>query len=256
MSEHDWTDPQGRVAEAAVADHGSPNLGERITDVFTAPTRAMRAVAERPSWWLPALISFVVVAVFTLVNVQQMTVSQLEVQLETASGPQAEALQQQLELFEDPPGWLRAFSALGGGVGVVLGGLIFAMVCHLFIRLSEGQGRLGQSVGVVFWAGLIVYSLKTLLTWIILVVTGSVRASSLTAAALIGDGNPQSVPTMLGNLLGDPFVWWMLYVVMVGMAVVHRMAFTRAATVVVATYLLLVAIMTGFGLLGTLVSGA
>lgn len=256
MTEHDWTDPHGHAADTPIAGRGSPNLGERITDVFVAPTRAMRAVADRPAWWLPALISFLVVAVFTLVNVQQVTIAQLEGQLETASGPQVEALEQQLSLFEDPPAWLRVFSGLGGGVGVVLGGLIFALVCHLFIRLSEGQGRLGQSVGVVFWAGLIVYSFKTLLTWVVLVVTGSVTASSLTLAAVVGDGNPQSVPTMLGNLLGDPFVWWMLYVVMVGMAVAHRMAFNRAATVVVATYLLLVAIMTGFGLLGTLMSGA
>jgi hypothetical protein len=248
------TDPSELGTEQPIL--GSPTLGERITDVFVAPTRAMHAVARQPAWWLPALISFTVVALFTLVNVQELTLAQLEAQLETASGQQAEVLASQIELFEDPPAWLRAFSALGGGVGVVFGGLIFALFCHLFIRLSEGQGRLGQTVGVVFWAGLIAYAFKTLLAWIVLVVTGSVRLSSLSAAAFIGDGNPQSLPTLLGNLLGDPFVWWMLFVVMVGMAVAHKLAFARAATVVAATYLLLAAIMTGFSLVGTLVSGA
>ncbi len=123
------TEPVQPMTESAAADLGSPTLGERITDVFVAPGRAMLATANRPAWWLPALISCLVILLFTMVNVQQITTVQREAQLEEASSDQAAMLEKQLELFEDPPVWLRALSGLGAAVGVLVGGLIFAMVC-------------------------------------------------------------------------------------------------------------------------------
>ncbi len=87
-------------------------------------------------------------------------------------------------------------------------------------------------------------------------VTGSVRATGLTVAALLGEANPQSLPVVAANLFGDPFVWWMLFVVVLGMAIAHKLTAARAATVVLVTYLLLAAIMMGFTLLGQLMSGA
>ncbi|MEZ4386677.1 MAG: YIP1 family protein [Candidatus Krumholzibacteriia bacterium] len=250
------TEPSLASPDQSDLDPGSPSLGERVSDVFVAPVRAMRAVAVRPAWWLPALLAFLVVGLFTLANVQQLMTAQMEARLETATSQQAAAIEQQLEMFADPPVWLRVLTAVGAGLGVVVSGLIFALVCHLFLRLSEGQGRLGQSVGVVFWAGLIAYGLKTILGWIVLVATGSVRATGLTAAALLPDANQQSVGVVVANLLGDPFAWWMLAVIALGMAVCHRLQVSRAAVVIVATYLLLGAVMVGLTLIQQFVSGA
>ncbi|MBD3220709.1 hypothetical protein GF314_05660 [bacterium] len=236
---------------------GSPTLGERISDVIVAPVRAMTATAERPMWWAPALLVFVVMFLYTALNAHLLMPAQTEMQLENAPAGQVEMLEEQLELFRDPPIWLRILSGLGAGFGVtILGGLVFALITHMFLKLSEGEGRLGQSVGVVFWAGLIAYGLKPIISWVILLATGSVHAAGLTVASLLPDPDPGSVTYVLASMFGDPFVWWMIGVVAIGMAIAHRMTFGRATTVVVATYLLLSAILVGFTLVGQAVSGA
>jgi hypothetical protein len=253
MTDHQPTSPTDSAGPPA----GSPSLGERISDVFVAPTRAMIATAANPAWWLPALIVFVIMFLFTAVNAHLLMPAQTEMQLQHASGAELEALEQQMAMFEDPPVWLRIVSGLGAGFGVtILGGMIFALIVHLFLRLSEGSGRLGQTVGVVFWSGLIAYGLKTVLAWVVLVVTGSAQAAGLTLASLFPDPDPQSLPYLLATLFGDPFVWWMLAVAVIGMACAHRLTWGRAATVVAATYVLLSAVLVGFNLLGQAVSGA
>jgi len=239
-----------------VADAGSPSLGERITDVFVAPRRAMAATALKPAWWLPALLSLAIVGVFTAVNVHTITPAQLEAQLESAPAAQVPVLEQQLEMFMDPPTWLRVVTGLGAGVGVFVGGAVFAMICHLFLKLSEGRGRMGQSMGVTFWAGLIAYGLKSLLSWGVLVATGSVKAMSLTAVALLPDFDPSSMPAMIASFFGDPFLWWMLVVVVIGMARAHTLPTRSAATVVVATYALLMALMIGLQVVSKALTGA
>lgn len=235
---------------------GSPSLGERITDVFVAPSKAMEATAHSPAWWLPALVAVVVVAAFTYVNVDTITPAQLEAQLESASGQQVEVLEQQLDMFADPPSWLRLISGAGAGIGVFLGGTIFALLCHLFLKLSEGQARVGQSMGVVFWAGLIAYGLKTILQWLVLVTTGSVKFMTLTLAVLLPGYDPGATPFLLAGFYGDPFVWWMLFVVVVGMARAHQLTARAAATVVLATYGLLTAVMIGIQVISKSFSGA
>jgi hypothetical protein len=248
-------DPANESNPASPA--GSPSLGERISDVIVAPVRAMTATAERPMWWAPALLVFVIMFLYTALNAHHLMPAQTEMQLENAPAGQVEMLEEQLELFRDPPIWLRVLSGLGAGFGVtILGGLIFALITHMFLKLSEGGGRLGQSVGVVFWAGLIAHGLKPIVSWIILVTTGSVTAAGLTAASLFADPDPGSTAYVLASVLGDPFAWWMIGVVAIGMAIAHRMTFGRAATVVVATYLLLSAILVVFALVGQAVSGA
>lgn len=252
MTEHDPT-----TEPMPSASQGSPTLGERITDVFVAPSRAMQAVADRPAWWFPALIVFVLMFLYTALNAHILMPAQTQMQLENAPPAQRDMLEEQLELFQDPPVWLRLISGIGAGFGVViLGGLIFAIITHMFLKLSEGQGRIGQTVGVVFWSGLIAYGLKTVLSWVVLVVSGSVTAASLTAAALLASPDPQSIGYVLASMFGDPFVWWMLVVSAIGMTFSHRIPFARAATVVGATFMLLSAVLVGFTLLGQAVSGA
>lgn len=233
-----------------------PSLGERFVDVFTAPVKAMDAVAVRPAWVVPALVVFALMFVYTAVNMHIIMPAQTEMQLEHATDAQAAALETQLEMFTDPPVWLRVLVGLGAGLGVVLlGALVFGLVLHLFLKLSEGQGTVKHTLGIVYWSGLIAYGLKTLLSWIVVVLTGSMQMATLSAASLIPDPNPQSLSYVLAGLFGDPFVYWMLAVAVIGVSRVHLIPVVRAAVVVVATYVLLSAIPVGFTLLGQMVSG-
>ena len=231
-------------------------VSERFVDVFTAPVKAMQAVAERPAWVVPFLVLFAIVALYTAANVHIMVPEQTEMSLAFASNDQAAGLEQQIEMFLDPPLWLRLVAGIGAGLTVVIFTILIpGLLMHLFLKLSGGVAQVGQTIGVVFWSGLIAYGLRTILSWIIIVVTGSARHAGLTATSFIADPNPQSVPYVLAGLYGDPFVYWMMFVAVLGLAIVHRLDVARAAIVAVATYVLLSAIPIGFTLLGQAFSG-
>lgn len=231
-------------------------VGERFVDVIIAPAKAMAAVKQRPLWIVPFAALFVLLFLYTFTNVQVMMVEQSEMALEHASPQQAVGIEQQLEMFSDPPSWLRVVSGLGAGIMVTIISIMLpALLMHVFMKLSGGKGEMSQSLGVIFWSGLIAYGLRTILSWIIIVITGSSLRASLTAATLMSDPNPNSVGYVIAGLYGDPFMYWTLFVAVIGMAIVHEVDRVRAATVVLATYVLLSAIPVGMTLLGQAVGG-
>lgn len=255
--------PQPDPQPTAAADGAPPGpdpaaipLGDRFLLVVRRPWLAMRAVAERPAASAALGVVFLLMALYTAVNVHILVPEQSEWQLEHVSGEQAAALENQMELFGDPPVWLRVAAGLGAGFSVaIFAVLVPGLLLHVFLRLSEGQGTLRQTVGVVCWAGLIPYGLRTLLSWLVVILTGSGRLAGLTLASFLPDPNPQSVGYMLANLFGDPFLYWMLWVVVLGAMQAHRLSFNRTLMVVAATYVLLSAVPVGFSLLGQVLAG-
>lgn len=251
------TDPTpGPAPSLAGGPPPTPSLSQRIVMVFTAPAAAMRVVAVQPAWLQPLGIICLLVWLYTAVNLHIVLPEQTERQLAHAPESQVEMLHQQLELFSEPPVWLRVLMGLGSGLSAaVFAILIPGLVLHMFLRLSEGQGTARQTLGVVCWAGLIAYGLRTILSWFIVALTGSGTHAGLTVASLMQDANPSSLGYVIANLYGDPFVYWMLWVILLGIVQVHQLAFSRALTVLVATYVLLSAIPIGFTLLGQVFGG-
>lgn len=215
------------------------------------PRAAMQAVAARPAVFLALLLVFVLMTMFMAANVHILMPEQAEWQLDDAPAAQIEALEKQIDMFSDPPVWLRLGVGLGTGFSIALFTvLVPGLLLHLFLRLSEGQGSLRQTLGVVSWAGLIPYGLRTVLSWIIVIVTGSGRQAGLTLASFLAEPNQRSVSYVAANMYGDPFIWWMLWVIVLGVMQAHRLAWGRAFGVTVATYALLSVVPLGFTLLG------
>lgn len=243
-------------AEPSAIPPTPPGLSDRFVQVFASPWFAMRSVAERPAAFLALLTVFVIMALYTAVNLHILIPEQTELQIEHARPEQIEALEQQINLFSDPPVWLRVAAGLGGGFsGALFAVFVPGLLLHIFLRLSEGQGTLRQTLGVVCWAALIPYGLRSVLSWVIIILTDSGRHAGLTLASLLPDPNPQSAFYIAAGLYGDPFMYWMLWVVVLGVMQAHRLAFGRAAVVTAATYVLLSAVPIGFSLLGQALSG-
>ncbi len=252
------TEPQGGFEQTPTGPVAAapPALLDRVVKVFVAPSAAMGEVAERPAWLFPLALVCLTVWLFTSVSLHVIMPEQLERQLAFAEGARADALEQQLDMFSEPAAWLRVLVGLGSGLSATLFAILVpGLLLHLFLRLSEGQGTLRQTLGVVSWAGLIAYGLRSLLSWIIVIVTGSGAHAGLTAATLMPDADPSSIGYVAANLFGDPFVYWMLWVILIGVVRMHRLATSRAATVIVATYVLLSAVTIGFSLLGQALGG-
>ncbi|MDY0109792.1 MAG: YIP1 family protein [Candidatus Krumholzibacteria bacterium] len=233
----------------------SASLIDRAVQVIVAPAAAMRAVVDRPAWLAPLGVICLLVWLFTAFNVHIMMPESVERQLAHAPAAQVEMLERQLDMFSDPPPWLRLLTGLGAGLSAVLAILLPGLVLHLFLRLSEGKGKLRQTLGVVSWAGLIAYGLRTVLSWAIVAATGSGTYAGLTAASLMPEANPSSVPFVVAGIYGDPFIYWMLWVVLIGVILVHQLPRSRALIVVAATYVLLSIVPIAFTLLGQAVGG-
>lgn len=225
------------------------SLGERIPLLITNPTRAFEAIQRRPAWWLPGLILIGLMVTYMALNCHLI----LPASMDAADAPAAQraAMEKQIEMFSDPPTWLRVVIGLSTGLGVWVMVLVFGLIYHLFLRLSEGKGSVGQSLGVVYWAGLVPYGLKTIVGWAILVATGSVTGAQATGLAfLVRDQGQKSVVYQLATWFGDAFAIWGTVLTIIGFAVVHRLPRRRAAIVTVAVYVLLAAVMIGISALG------
>jgi hypothetical protein len=242
------------MTDLQTSEHVS--LIDRFILLVRRPWSAMHAVADQPAVMIALGIVFLLMTLYTAVNVHIIVPEQTEWQIEHAPVDHIPALEQNIELFSDPPVWLRLAAGLGSGFSVALFAvLVPGLLLHLFLRLSEGQGSLRQTLGVVGWAGLIPYGLRTLISWVIVVLTDSSRLAGLTLASVLPDPNPQSVAYITANLYGDPFMYWMLWVMVLGIMQTHRLAFGRALAVTAATFVLLSAIPIGFTLLNQVLTG-
>ena len=248
-------DGPGDPHQAAPPPAPSLALGDRFVLLLRRPWSAMQEVVERPSVMVALGAIFLLMTLYTALNVHTLVPEQAEWQLEHATADRIEVLESQIELFLDPPAWLRAIAGLGSGFSIALFAVLLpGLLLHLFLRLSEGRGRLRQTLGVVSWAGLIPYGLRTLLSWVIVILTDSGRLAGLTLASLLPDPNPQSVAYVAASLYGDPFTYWMLWIIVLGVMQAHRLAFGRALVVTAATYVLVSAVPIGFTLLNQILT--
>jgi hypothetical protein len=235
-----WTPaPAGPTApgDDGAAEPASPTLADRFVDVFTSPRRAMNAVAERPLWSVPFLVIFLLMALYAAANVQLITLAQQESMSEFVAPGQEGLFAERLERYQDPSVALRTWQGIQTGLGsTFIALLVPAVVLFGFCRLSEGSGSFKGTLGVVFWSGLILYGLKTILGWIVLVLTGNVSLAYLSLQSVLPVQNPMHPAFAAAGLLGDPFFWWMLWVIALGLARVHRLAERRALVVVLASH--------------------
>ncbi len=232
-------DNQEPMPEAEAHAEPTP-VSERFVDVFTAPGKAMAAVAERPMWFLPLLVVFAIMSLYVAANINIIIPEVMERSIDNARGDQVEAMEKILDMFVDPPAWLRVVAGIAAGIFAVIFSITLpTLVVHMFLKLSGGVAVIGQTLGVTAWASLIVHGFRTLLSWIVIVVTGSAQNANLTAASLLPEYNPEAPLSVIANLYGDPFMYWALAVTILGLAKVHRLGLIPAATVVVATYVLL-----------------
>jgi len=133
-------------------------------------------------------------------------------------------------------------SGFGGAATVFVMGLVFL----LFGKLAGGQGTFGQVIGVVFWSNVVSMGYASLIKWPLVVAKGSMLGVSLGPAVLVAD---RGVLDPLFGLLSmfDVFTVWGVVLLVLGFAQIHGFARNKAATVVVATWLLVSLVMFGIG---------
>jgi len=222
------------------------SLTDRMIAVFTAPSQAMAAVAMKPAIWFPMLLLFALAAISMSASMHISMPQSMEAMGQYMPAEMQGEFGDSIDAYRDPSMGRRIWEGFKNGLNILIGFLLIpGSLLFLFMKLSGGKGKYGQSLAVVFWAGLIAFGLKSLVSWIILVLTESMRFATLNGVVFMSEFNPLSPLAVAAGLLGDPFFYWMLWVIVIGLAKVHGVPRSKAATVVFAMHILLSVIMIG-----------
>lgn len=223
---------------------GSDSVGARLVALIANPARLMSAVAIRPLWLVAGLLLVLVVALYSAATLHISAPEQMELMRDSRlmSVLPEEEWQKQYAAALEPTLSKRLTTGLGAGVSSWVMAIGFGAVLALFARLSGGSGTVKQTLGVVGWASLIPFGVGSLIKWPLVVLQESSVRVSVGLAAFAQGLQPESFLYQALVTYGDFTAWWGLAVIAVGLVKVHGLARGAAATVTVATWLLLITV--------------
>lgn len=232
-------------------------LWEDVVDIFVSPAALFRRNAKS-SWVVPWLVLSVILAVVYLVFMGpfgEMTVAQTrEVMARAGRELPAAALQ--------PPGLVRhlftalLFQPIGLLIGILLGGFLLWIAA----LVAQGGPRFPQAMMIIAWASFPSILQKVVQGVLVLLKTSSGAELSPTrdvSTGLLRFLDPSTIPLPLVSALAmvDLFALWSLILWIVALKAICHYSTGKATAVAVATWLLLLLPLMGFGLLGQLAMG-
>ena len=230
------------------------------------PKKTLRYVMEEPRWplWLaPALVIVVSLIIVTVVSAPAMSelskeqaAQQVEAQMGSLEGEQAEQIQRTLETFTSPL-FLAATGIVLGILGLVLTWLFRGAVLFFIGYLFGTDNRYVQMVTLVLWCWL-PFALRDLVQAVYVVVNGQLPLHKGLSFLVAGSDQVQNAGNLLYGLLSqvDPFLVWHLILVGVGLAVSTRSTRLKTALGTVAYWAVTALVGLAPSLLGMLTSSA
>ena len=230
------------------------------------PKKTLRYVMEAPKWtlWLaPALVIVVSLIIVTAVSAPAMSelskeqaAQQVEAQMGSLEGEQAEQIQRTLETFTSPL-FLAATGIVLGILGLVLTWLFRGAVLFFIGYLFGTDNRYVQMVTLVLWCWL-PFALRDLVQAVYVVVNGQLPLHKGLSFLVAGSDQVQNAGNLLYGLLSqvDPFLVWHLILVGVGLAVSTRSTRLKTALGTVAYWVVTALVGLAPSLLGMLTSSA
>lgn len=221
---------------------------------------------EARTWWVPALLTVLLVVLLTLVGapiVAQQTreaVIATQEQLGEQQGRELSAEQQaQMESIATSPLIIVVFPTVSGVVGRVAGWLAWAGALYLAGMALGGRSTFGQMFRVVVWTWL-PHALRGLVQTVYILASGQLIANP-GLSGLVQDNRPVAemivAPPDLGQILltaflsrVDLFLLWNLILLVIGVRVATRLPRRKALLATLGVWVLL----TALSLLPTLVS--
>ncbi len=211
-----------------------PLLG-RLADLIARPGRLMENVGRRPFLVMPYLLMFLFMTGFMWTISPIMNPEQLEMSRDSRLMQMIpeDVREQQYEQALHPSGTQRLMQGVQGGFFIIIQTMLLGLLLGLFAKLSGGQGRVVQAMGITAWAGLIPMVLGPLVTLPLILQTESFFGTSIGLAALLQDGDPSSVLYKFLYMFGDFFTWWGVALLVVGFERVYGLSRGAAAVTVI-----------------------
>ena len=211
-------------------------IGNKIIAVFTSPKKAFEAVAEKPDWLAPMIVSVLIGILFALTVVPAVVMpATMEKTMEQMRdrGVTEDKIEEAMKFMAGP------LPVVFGVVGVMLATPInLLIISGVFFGLSAlfgGKARFAQVFSAVTYSGLIL-SLGTILKGILMYVQHSMHAGTSLALILPEDMHESFLYRFLGQF--DFFTLWQLWILSVGLAVIYRWKTAKPAGMVFGLWLL------------------
>ncbi len=223
----------------------------RLRDLFINPGRLMENVGVSPRWWQPGLMVCLVLIGFTWVTLPISAPEQAELIRDSKLMQMVseEAADQQYEEARNITPVKRLTQSGIAGFEIWLAILIFGLVLGFFVRLSGGEGSFKQALGIVSWGSLPVFVVSSLIKLPLILQTESVLNVNIGLAALLPDSEFGSALFHALVIYGDFFMWWGLFLLVIGFERVFKIGRSVAVLSVLLPWALLSAIGLGISLL-------
>jgi len=220
----------------------------RFWTIVVNPSMAMEAVRERPRVLVAALAIIVMMGLFTAATMHIAGPEQVDVMRDTRFGRlmEAEDIDRMYDDYLNLTTVDRLKQAIPSGFGAAAMVFVMGLVFMLFGKLAGGRATFGQVQGVIFWANVVGLGYGALVKWPLALAKESVMGVSLGPAVLVSDRGYLD-PLYQFLSMFDIFTVWGVVLVVIGFEKIHGFARPKAATVVVATWLLVSLIMFGIG---------
>jgi hypothetical protein len=236
--------------ESFTPEEGDSFFG-RLMDLFRSPSSLMDKVGRNPQWWAPCFFIFLIMIGFTWLVTPISAPEQLELMRDSKLMQMApeEAWEQQYQEALDISTSKLAIQALTAGFTTWILIIVFGFILGFFARMSGGQVRFKQALGIISWSAIPVFAVGSLVKLPLILATESVYSVSIGLAALMRGADPSSPLYQLLMTYGDFFTWWGLVLIIIGFQRVFNMDRGPAIASVVLPWALLSAIPLGFSLL-------
>ncbi|MGB9775996.1 MAG: YIP1 family protein [Anaerolineae bacterium] len=220
----------------------------------------------RRLWWLPALLTVVMVVLPIIVagplqaRQAREAVAEVQAQMREMLSPEQRQQMEQAQQIAASPLIITVFPSILGVLGLAVGWLAWAGALYLVGMVAGGHASFGALFRMVVWTW-IPYALRGFLQTLYILFTGQLIAHP-GLSGLVADTRPVGemlkAPPTAGPLLAsaflsriDLFLFWNLALLVVGTTVVTRLSGRKATALVLGIWVLFTLIR----LIPTLISG-
>ncbi len=204
---------------------------KRLFKIFTAPNEVFEAILEKPTMWMPVIITFVISLLATLATKDYMQ----EVAMMTlkAKGMDEAQASQMLEAT-------KTIQQVSLYLGVVAAGLIPILkggVTHVIAMLMGGKATVNETLGVICHTYLI-QSLGVILAVPVILMTGN-PLFTFSAGIFFSAADMGSALYLMMNYI-NLFLIWYLVVSIIGVKKVHELSWMKASLAVLLPFIVMV----------------
>lgn len=223
------------------------SIGSKLVAVFTSPKKAFEAIAEKPDWLAPLILSILIGILVTLVVypsvIKPFIVEKAMEQMRDQGVPE-DRIEKAMDFISGPKMFIITFAQ--GVIATPILLLILSGILFGAFSLFGGQARFVQVFSAVAYSGLIT-SLGGIVKGMLMWTQHSIYVGTSLALLLSEDMSKTFLYRLLGHF--DLFPLWQIWVLGVGLAVIYRWKTSKAAGIVFllwALWVLIASVLGGF----------